>query len=173
MKKFPFASIAASTMMALWGCGGPNVYRDESFGHESPYQRVFSMPAQKACEGAQFALLSQGYRLESVDPNEIKAKKDFQPDDETNITIEFNVTCKERPPGSFIFANAVQTTYELKKSSQSSSLSIPSAGSISLPWGKTAESLVKVGGETISDTEFYARFFTLVRTYLGLPQPEK
>lgn len=40
-----------------------------------------------------------------------------------------------------------------------------STGSIHCLGGKTAESLVKVGGETISDPEFYARIFTLVQTY--------
>lgn len=164
MKKILLACIAS-----LYGCGGPDVYRDESFAAESPFTMKFGVSAQQACEGAQRALLGQGYRIEKKEPDTLIAIKDFQPDEEVSMTLEFNVTCKEDAGNARLFANAVQSRYVLKKSSQSTSLSVPT-GSISLPWSKSADSLVKVGSETISDPAFYARFFTLVRTYLGLPK---
>ncbi len=152
------------------GCGGRPVYRDEAFREESPFRRNLAVTAQKACEAAQLAMLSQAYRISQQEATEIHAQKDFQPDRDASVTIDLNVVCKDTPSGSIIFANAVQTKYELKKSSQTTSVGIPSVGSLSLPWGKTAENLVKVGGETISDEDYYARFFALVKNILEPPK---
>lgn len=168
MKKLLAATVVASSLLA--GCGGPSVYRDEAFQPESPYQRKYSLQAQQACEGAQLALLSQGYRLEKVEASQVKAKKDFQPDEEVNVTLDFDVVCKDYEAGAMVFANAVETTYNLKKSTGATSLSVPAAGSFSLPWSKSADSLVKVAGQTITDPEFYKRFFDLVADYLKLPR---
>jgi len=160
---WPFAFSAA---LLIAGCGGVDVYREETFRADSPFKQNYPIPAAKACAAAQLAILSQGYKISLSDNSVIYAQKDFQPDDEINVIIELNVVCKEYQSGSIVFANAVQTKYELKKSRQSTSLGIPSVGSISLPMGKTTESLVKIGGETVSDPAFYQRFFALVRTYL-------
>ncbi|MCX7174136.1 MAG: DUF2242 domain-containing protein [Proteobacteria bacterium] len=165
MRKPKLPTLSA-TLLILAGCGGHDVYRDESFKEDSPFRQRYSVPAAKACEGAQLAILSQGYKILLGDNSVIYAQKDFQPDDDINVTIEMNVVCKNYLSGSILFANAIQTKYELKKSRQTTSVGIPSVGSISLPMGKTTDSLVKIGGETISDQAFYQRFFTLVRTYL-------
>ncbi|MDD5177262.1 MAG: DUF2242 domain-containing protein [Sterolibacterium sp.] len=172
MRKYSAAAIIATLTLAT-GCGGSAVYKGEAFKEESPYRRNLNVSAQKACEAAQLAMLSQAYRISHNEATDIRGQKDFQPDDEVNVTIELNVICKDVPPGSIIFANAVQTKYELKKSAKTTSVGIPSVGSISMPWGKTAESLVKVGGETISDEDYYARFFTLVKNILEPPQKKK
>jgi len=158
--------LALATALLIAGCGGPDVYRGESFKADSPYKQNYPVPAAKACSAAQLAILSQGYKISLSDNSVIYAQKDFQPDDDINVTIELNVVCKDYLSGSIVFANAVQTKYELKKSRQSTSVGIPSVGSISLPFGKTTEALVKIGGETVSDTVFYQRFFALVRSYL-------
>ncbi|WP_419095689.1 DUF2242 domain-containing protein [Curvibacter soli] len=121
----------------------------------------------KACDAAQMALLSQGYRIEASDGLSVHAQKHFQPDDEVNTTIDFYVTCKEQDGGAMVFANAVETTYELKKTSNATGFSVAGAGSITMPWSKSADSLVKVAGQTIADGKFYQRFFDLLSTYLG------
>jgi hypothetical protein len=162
--------------LILGGCGGHDVYRGETFKADSPYQRTFSLPAAKACEGARLALLSQGYQLVHDEPLALQGKKLFQPSKDASVTMEFNVLCKEGAGSAIVFANAVETKEELKKTSQSTSLSLPSVGSISMPWGKSTESLIKVGAETVADPAFYSRFFELVATYLGQPklgQPKK
>lgn len=163
MKYFPTTIVLAAL---IGGCGGHDVYRDETFATASPYRKSLKASARQACDGAQLALLSQGYRLERTEPELIKGIKEFQPDEDIHAIVEFSVVCKDRGPGSMMFANAVQTKFELKKSSKSLNLGVSSAGSISLPWGKTTEALVKIAGETISDQDFYARFFSLVQTYL-------
>lgn len=159
--------LAATFLLVLMGgCGGHDVYRDEEFKTESPYRKSMNVSASEACEGAQLALLSQGYRLEKAGGNAIQAVKDFQPDEDIHAVIEFNVVCKDYKPGAMVFANAVQTRYELKKSSKTLNLGISSAGSISLPWGRTTDALVKISGETISDLDFYSRFFALIQSFL-------
>jgi len=155
------------------GCGDRPVYRDEAFKENSPFRRNLAVTAEKACEAAQLAMLSQAYRISASDATEIHGQKDFQPNEDSSVSIDLNVICKNSPTGSIIFANAVQTKYELKKSSQTTSLGISSLGSLSMPWGKSAENLVKVGGETISDEEYYARFFTLVKNILEPPPKKK
>ena len=158
------ACLAGAVVSA--GCGGPEVYRDEAFKHDSPFQRSYRNSPDSACRAAELALLSQGYVVDASDATALKARKDFQPDKEINAVIEFNVTCRPSAAGSLVFANAVETRNEVKKSSSSTSLSLPSAGSISLPWGKSAEALVKLAAKTVSDKDFYARFFALLQSYL-------
>ncbi|MFZ2394645.1 MAG: DUF2242 domain-containing protein, partial [Rhodoferax sp.] len=56
--------IAAAMLLAfLGGCGGGGVYKEEAYKPESPYQRTVPHSEVKACEAAQLALLSQGYRI--------------------------------------------------------------------------------------------------------------
>jgi hypothetical protein len=155
----------------IGGCGGHDVYREEAFAAESPYRKQMKVPAEQACKGAQLALLSQGYRLEKIESNLINGIKDFQPVEDIHAIVEFNIVCRDYSSGSMVFANAVQTKFELKKSSKSLNLGISSSGSVSLPWGKTTEGLVKIASETISDEDFYSRFFALVQAYLA-PAPK-
>jgi len=154
------------TTTLLAACGTPSVYPDEAFSKESPYFKQFRQSEVQACEAAQHALLSQGYRIERAETQNVRAKKDFQPDDEVNVTIDFDVVCKPSGSGATVFVNAVETTYELKKTSSAASLSVPGGG-IAMPWSKSTDALVKVAGKTIEDQKFYKRFFDLLTNYLG------
>ena len=154
------------TLNLLAACGTPSVYTDEAFSKASPYFKQFRQSGAQACEAAQHALLSQGYRIERAEAQNVRAKKDFQPDDEVNVTIDFDVVCKPSGSGATVFVNAVETTYELKKTSNAASLSV-AGGGIAMPWGKSTDALVKVAGKTIEDDKFYKRFFDLLTTYLG------
>lgn len=157
---------ALLTLALLAACGTPSVYQDEAFSKTSPYLKDFRQGEAQACDAAQRALLSQGYRIEWAEGHNVRAKKDFQPDEDINVTIDFDVVCKPSGSGSTVFVNAVETTYELKKTSGAASLSV-SGGGIALPWGKSTDALVKVAGKTIEDEKFYKRFFDLLTTYLG------
>lgn len=159
--------LLATAAAIAGGCGGTKVYRDEDFAPGSPYHREVAADPDVACEAATRALLGQGYALEESPPRAIRARKAFQPDQETNVILQFNVVCKGNRDTATVFANAVQTRYELKKTSQSTSLSVPSVGAISLPWGDKTEAQVQVGSETVSDPDFYDRFFALLERYLG------
>lgn len=158
--------VAILSMALLAACGTSSVYKEESFSKETPYLKNFQQSAAQVCEAARFALLSQGYRIENGDDLSVRGKKDFQPDKDINATIDFDVTCKATASGSTAFVNAVETTYELKKTSSAASLSV-SGGGIALPWGKSTDALVKVAGKTIEDEKFYKRFFDLLAAYLA------
>jgi hypothetical protein len=73
-----------------------------------------------------------------------------------------NVVCLPDNTGSTLFASAQVSEYALKKSSSAASVGVSALGSISLPIGQSADSLVKVKEETIDDKDFYQRFFTAV-----------
>jgi len=56
-------------------------------------------------------------------------------------------------------------------SASSASVGVSALGSISLPIGQSADSLVKVSEETINDEEFYRRFFAAIRIIISEMQP--
>jgi hypothetical protein len=166
-------AVTGILLTLVGGCGGPHVYQEETFALESPHRKMFPVSADTACDHARLALLSQGYVMQQIDrPDLLKGKKEFQPSEKSNVIIEFSVTCKNYGTGSIVFASAIQSTYELKKTKQSLSLGVPSA-SISLPWGETTEAQIKVGSETIDDADFYQRFFSLIDAYMKKGGEEK
>lgn len=158
-------------LLLLWvaflvtGCGGNKVSREEGFKEDSPFMRNFTLPAPKACEGAKMAMLGQGYRIGASDAKSATGQKDFQLNEESFVTIELRVVCMDRPPESIVFASALKTRYELKKSRQTTDLGLPVLGQLSVPFGSVPESLVKVGTETISDKDYYSSFFDQVESY--------
>ena len=162
---FLFAVLAVALLGA---CGGPQVYRDEKFTGTSPYRHHFQVPVAAACDGARHALLNQGYAVDDTRPDHLKGVKAFQPEDDIHMVIEFYVVCTEVGGGTTMYANAVQSRYDLKKSRQTAGLAVPAVGAFAVPWGAT-EALVKVSGETITDEDLYDRFFRRVGQILVLP----
>lgn len=158
----------ALAMSSLAGCGNGPVHRQESFNPASPFH--YRIPAQvdDACQAARLALLSQGYIAEIPAPNQIKANKSFQPEDDSHVVIDFNVVCAGTRNGTTLYANAQENRYDLKKTSKSAELNIASVGGISLPWGSSSEALVKVSGHTIDEPGFYKRFYELIDRQLGI-----
>ena len=165
----PFAQVALLlTTTLLTACGTPTVHQNEKFAQQSPYFRHYGQSESVACAAARRTLLSQGYRIDISADQNLKAHKDFQPDTDVNVVIDFDVTCIAKPDGSgaTVYVNAEESTYNLKKTSGAASLSVPGGG-IAMPWGKTTDQLVKVAGKTVTDEQFYKRFFDLLTTYLG------
>lgn len=156
------------SMSACYTTKKPPLHKDD-FGNADMF--TYSVPGsgKSACEAARRAILSQGYIIAEANDSNVRARRKFQSDDETHVEIEFNIVCASNSRGSnsaTIFANAVKDRYSLKKSSSSASLGVGGLGSISLPYGESNESLVKVASETISDAKLYARYFELVDRYL-------
>ncbi len=170
MRRRPF--IAALLALALAACSS-NVYRKESFRENSPYQARFAATPAATCEAARRALLSQGYALAPPSGDSISGSKVFQPDEDEHIVLDVTVVCVAVDGGSMAYANAVQTDYALKEKSDSAGLSVSRLGSISLPWGSTKDSLVKVGAKTVEDPDFYARFFALMGHHAPRAMPAK
>lgn len=162
----PIALVLSAALLAA--CSSPSVHQHEKFAQQSPYFRSYPQSESKACDAARRALLSQGYRIDAAMELNLRAHKDFQPEDDVNVVIDFDVTCIAKPDGSgaTVYANAEESTYNLKKTSGAASLSVPGGG-IAMPWGKTTDQLVKVAGKTVADEQFYKRFFDLLTTQLG------
>jgi len=86
------------------------------------------------------------------------------------------ISCAPRGSQALVFGSAVQDRYALKKSPTSASVGVGALGSVSLPFGSNDDSLVKVASSTITDAEFYRRFFQRLQQYLPAaakaePQP--
>jgi len=141
----------------------------EEFGETGVFTRSFPGTEQAACEASRRALLSQGYVINEWKPTNIKGRRKYQHDADTHAEIEFNVVCVPDSKGSnssTMFANAIRDRYSLKKSNNSASIGVSAIGSVSLPFGSTDDSLVKVASETIATGQFYNQFFDLVERYL-------
>jgi hypothetical protein len=162
MKHTPAFLLVTCLGALLTGCGSEAVYIDESFANDSPFKLKVTEPAPVACESARRSLLGQGYLIDTTSGEQVKGRKAYRRDDSQNTFIEMNVVCIPDRKGSTLYTNGVLSTYDLKKSGNSASVGISAVGSISLPIGQSADSLVKIAEETIEDKAFYGRFFAAV-----------
>ncbi|HYD96961.1 MAG TPA: DUF2242 domain-containing protein [Noviherbaspirillum sp.] len=140
----------------------------EDFASTDTFAHSFPGNDKATCEAARRALLSQGYVIQEANASTVRGRKNFQPGADVHVQIEFHVVCAPDSKGSnstTAFANAVRDRYSLKKSSNSASLGVGGVGSLSLPFGSSDDSLVRVASETISNKQFYERFFALVERY--------
>jgi hypothetical protein len=153
--------------LLLSACSNQAVYTGESFSSDSPFRMRADGNVAMACESARRALLGQGYLIEAAGGESVKARKAYNTQDTQNTFIEMNIACLSDASGSTLYATGVVTTYALKKSSSSASVGVSALGSISLPIGQSADSLVKVSEATIDDKDFYKRFFSAVDIILG------
>lgn len=143
-------------------CSTQAVYTGESFSSDSPFRMRAEGEVSMVCESARRALLGQGYLIESAGSEGVKGRKAYKTEDTQNTFIEMNIVCLGELSGSTVYATGVLTSYALKKSTSSASVGLSALGSISLPIGQSADSLVKVSEETIDDKDFYKRFFSAV-----------
>jgi hypothetical protein len=162
MKHATHLALITCLAVLLAGCGNEAVYTGESFATDSPFKLKVDDTVTVACESARRSLLGQGYLIDSAAGEQVKGRKAYRSADNLNTFIEMNVVCVPDRKGSTLYTNGVLSTYDLKKSGNSASVGISAVGSISLPFGQSADSLVKIAEETIEDKAFYARFFAAV-----------
>lgn len=153
------------------GCAAPDatVYQQESFGTTAVFSREYPSNSIATCEASRRALLSQGYIVSDVKADIVNAQKSFQPASDSHVEISFHVVCvSDGPEGakSTVFVNALQDRYVIKKTSSSASVGVGAIGALSLPFGSSDDSLVKVSSETIPAGPLYERFFGLTDKYL-------
>jgi hypothetical protein len=162
---------AGITAMLLSSCAGNGrKIEPEAFGSTTTHSRSFATAPGYTCEAARRALLSQGFMIVSAEGEHVRGRKNFQPELEVHLEIEFNVVCAADGRGgkkTIAFVNALQDRYALKKSNNSASLGVGALGSLSLPFSSSDDALVKVASETITSAPFYERFFTLLQRYLA------
>ncbi len=146
------------------------LFMEESFDSDSIYSRKYPAAPAFACEAARRALLGQGYVVTRTTDETVEATKNFQPASEDHIQLDVRVSCVEHGADqALVFVSAVQDRYALKKSPTSASVGVGALGSVSLPIGSSDDSLVRVASRTVSDAEFYKRFFDRLNYYLPAP----
>jgi len=166
MFRLQYTPLLLSLSLALGACSSTPApaYRAESFEAETPFQFHSELPPLLLCENGKRALLSQGYEVDASSPLNIRGSKFFQPQADLQVQLRITLVCVPTGNDSTVYANALQTRYELKSSGSSTGLSVTGIGSISVPWPTDKGTLVKVGEETISDAGFYHRLFVLIET---------
>ena len=168
--RLPVLFLLSCAALALGACSSAPkkdlTYRSERFNTNSPYEVAVDVAPTAACDAGRRALLSQGYVIEDAKPDAVKARKFFQPERNVHVQINFVLSCLADGDGTEVFANAREVRDELKASSSSAGVSVAGIGSLNLPLGGNGESLVKVGEETITDSDFYGRFFALMQSFI-------
>jgi hypothetical protein len=163
--------LAFGVIVVLAGCGtAPTKARREDFQSTDTFSREYSTTPAQTCEAGKRALMSQGYLIDKADSGTVTGHKNFeQVEDNSHTQIQFQVVCSPSDSaalGSTAFVNAVQDRYTIKRSSTAASVGVTILGSVSMPFGSSPDSLVKVASETISRPEFYDGFFTLLKRNL-------
>ncbi|KAG8151761.1 DUF2242 domain-containing protein [Burkholderia catarinensis] len=165
-------ALAAAAVLAACSSPPKPIYQQEQFdATSSPYAHTFHSKSDAACEAARRALLSQGYVVSSSRNDAVDGSKNFQPNNDMHVVIEFHVVCADADAdgsSSIAYVNAVQDRYTLKKSNTSASVGLSVFGSLSLPIGSSDDALVKTASETIPAGVFYERFFNLVDHFLKI-----
>lgn len=171
MRVSPLCSVAVgiASALILSACGGraaDSTVLRESFDSGDTFSRTVDSRPADACEAARRALLSQGYAIARVDDAQVEGSKNFQPREDDHEQLVLRISCAPRGGQSLVFVSAVQDRYALKKSPTSASVGVGALGSVSLPFGSNDDSLVKVASSTITDADFYRRFFQRLQQYL-------
>jgi hypothetical protein len=150
----------------------PALLQTEDFSSSTTHTRAFVASPAQACEAARRALLSQGYVTSATGPDLVSGRKNFQPESEVHVEVEFRIVCAPDSPGgatTIAFVTALQDRFALKKVNNSASLGVGAFGSLSLPFSSSDDAMVKVASETIAGSRFYERFFQLMLHYMPPP----
>ncbi|WP_019939183.1 DUF2242 domain-containing protein [Bordetella sp. FB-8] len=169
----------ASLAFLLTACGSsPNnaAYEQENFIQNQTYSRSVKASYRVACDAGRRALLSQGYSIDKSTGDTVSGHKNFVDSEGRNTQITFNVNCapdSSGPNDSQVFANAIQDSFSLKKSTTAASVGVSILGSVSLPFMSSDDALVKTSSVTVTRPQFYSGFFDLLHQYLAVAQLEQ
>lgn len=165
--------------LVLTACGTNDpskAYEQENFIQNQTYSRSFKVSYKVACDAGRRALLSQGYSIDKSLGDTVTGHKNFIDQDGRNTQITFNVNCapdSTGPNNSQVFANAIQDSFSIKKSSTAASVGVSLLGSVSLPFMSSDDALVKTSSVTVTRPAFYSGFFDLLHQYLAVAQLEQ
>jgi len=146
------------------------MHRGESFEPDPRYKRAFKLPAVQVCAAARRVLLGQGYVVRSLDANALSldGSKQFAGEKQAHSVLQVVVNCVPQNQDTNLFVTAVEESFDVRKSSESSALGLPVVGPITVSRSSTTEGQVKTGGQTVGDERFFERFFAAVQAELGL-----
>lgn len=172
---------AIGMVMLITGCSGtgksasetmPKV--EEKFSSAATFSRLFDATPAQTCEAARRALLSQGYIISKADQEVAEGQKSFQPQPDRHVQMNIRVTCVPESSNSDLsmgFVSALQDSFALKMASNSASLGVSMLGTVSVPVTAGHDSMIKIGSETVTSSQFYDSFFDLMRRYLLVEAP--
>jgi hypothetical protein len=165
------AALLVALSIACAGCASRKVdLAQESISTQAPFSRTFQGPGDAVCWSVKRALLSQGYMLDR--PGEsgvLTGTRDFQPEPKLNVSYHLQTTCADNRDGSsIVFVTAEREDSQLQKMKQSTSVGLGPA-TLTMPSG-SAQVLGVVRRETVKEPAFYARFFSLVQSYIDQEQ---
>lgn len=139
-------------------------YQSETFPSDTPFQYYSQRMPDNACEIGKRALLSQGYQIDDGKALNIRGEKYFRPKADEVSRLTITLVCLPSALGTVIYANALETQFEMKAKGSSAGVSVSALGSVSLPWSVDKDTLVKVGEETVTAPDFYQRLFELIKS---------
>jgi len=164
-------AVLAVVVSVCAGCASRKVdVAEASISTQAPFSRTFQGSGDTVCWGVKRALLSQGYMLDR--PGEsgvLTGTRDFQPDEKLNVSYHLQASCADNRDGtSIVFLTAQREDSRLQKMKQTTSVGVGPA-TLTMPSG-SARVLGVVRRETVKDPDFYARFFSLVQSYVDQEQ---
>ena len=164
-------AVLAVVVSVCAGCASRKVdVAEASISTQAPFSRTFQGSGETVCWGVKRALLSQGYMLDR--PGEsgvLTGTRDFQPEPKLNVSYHLQTSCADNRDGtSIVFLTAEREDSQLQKMKQTTSVGVGPA-TLTMPSG-SARVLGVVRRETVKDPDFYARFFSLVQSYVDQEQ---
>ena len=164
-------SVLWPLLILLAGCGGPPRYApNEEFSANDKYHRHFQTSPEALCDAARRALLSDGYLVNHADALRLVGGKEFQIEAQQHAIVNVYVNCDQRSGGSILYVTATEEHFDVKSLSQSSSIGFPMVAPIYYGTQSESDAQVKTHGETVSEREFYERFYRAVQRELS-PSP--
>lgn len=155
------------TLILLSACGGPRTYAvKENFQTDSPHRKDLSTAAAPACEAARRVLQGDGYIVEKSADHDLIGAKEYSIKENRHAILRLYVTCAPRTSGSTLFVTATEEHFDVKASSESTSIGVPLTP-ISITSKREIDNQVKTHGETVTDRGFYERFYRAVQKELA------
>ena len=148
----------------LAGCSSTkDFHRKETFNSTTPFSAKVNQPSKIVCWSVKRAFLAQGYMLDrsTAEAATLTGIKEFQADDETNVTLRLQTSCADNNDGtSTVYATAMKEVNQVQAEKQHRAFGVGWA-TVTVPAG-SAKVLRPISRETVSDPEFYQRFYALV-----------
>jgi len=164
-------AVLAVVVSVCAGCASRKVdVAEASISTQAPFSRTFQGSGDTVCWAVKRAMLSTRYIADP--PSESKvltATRDFQPEPKLNVSYHLQTSCADNRDGtSIVFLTAEREDSQLQKMKQTTSVGVGPA-TLTMPSG-SARVLGVVRRETVKDPDFYARFFSLVQSYVDQEQ---
>jgi hypothetical protein len=151
-------------VLFVTGCASTkDIQRKEAFTTATPFSTTIELPSKVVCWSVKRAFLAQGYMLDraTAESATLTGVKEFQSDDETNVTLRLQTSCADNSNGTTtVYATALKEVNQVQEEKQHRALGVGWA-TVTVPAG-SAKVLRPISRETIKEPEFYQRFYALV-----------